>query len=71
MRKFAELATIANLYNFDPYIVDFVATTNRNGKVSVVFDTSTHTVSVIGGRIDLVRSGMDSSVAHMDTNHIA
>jgi hypothetical protein len=71
VQKFAQLAAVANLYNLDPTIVGWIARTNRNGKVSVVFDTPTHTVSVMGDRMNLVRSGMDSSVAHMDTNNTA
>src|SRR5204862_1584144 len=71
VQKFAQLAAVANLYNLDPTIVGWLARTNRNGKVSVVFDTPAHTVSVMGDRMDLVRSGMDSSVAHMDSNNTA
>jgi hypothetical protein len=71
VRKFAEFAAVANLYDLDPQIVGYIAQTNQHGRVSVVFDTPTHTVSVKSDRMDLVRHGTASTVAHMDRNHMA
>ncbi|MBI5385809.1 MAG: hypothetical protein HZA90_14120 [Verrucomicrobia bacterium] len=65
VQKFYEFARAANLYRFDPRVIHYFEETNRFG-TDISFQTPTHGVQVLNGKVLHVISNMDSANAPHD-----